>query len=93
MTDPHLTSPLTDSGAVDHEILRYKAVDGIDVAENPFDWWKLNERNYKVLANIARRMLCIPATSVRSERLFNIAGGNVDKKRLHFIPKMSIAFF
>ena len=27
------SSPLTDSGAVDHEILRYKAVNGIDVAE------------------------------------------------------------
>ena len=48
---------------------------------NPFSWWKLNQTNYPKLSTLARRVLCSPATSVPSERVFSIAGGTVSKLR------------
>ena len=48
---------------------------------NPFDWWKVNSANFPKLAMLARRVLCSPATSVPSERVFSTAGGTVTKLR------------
>ena len=48
---------------------------------NPFDWWKVNCSNYPNLSKLARRVLCSPATSVPSERVFSTAGGTVSKSR------------
>jgi hypothetical protein len=41
---------------------------------NPLEWWKGNEKQYPLLARVARKVLAIPATSASSERVFSAAG-------------------
>ena len=48
---------------------------------NPLNWWELSETRYPKLAILAKRYLCIPATSIPSERVFSVAGQTVSKLR------------
>lgn len=47
----------------------------------PLQWWKNNENKYPRLTKYAKRYLCVPATSVPSERSFSNAGNIVNAKR------------
>jgi hAT family C-terminal dimerisation region/Domain of unknown function (DUF4413) len=47
----------------------------------PLDWWRENAHDFPHLAAMARDYLCVPATSVPSERLFSAAGHTVSKQR------------
>ena len=49
--------------------------------EDPLHWWKNNEPRYPLLANVARKYLCICATSTASERVFSTAGQVVSSRR------------
>jgi hypothetical protein len=42
--------------------------------DNIFEWWKNNKEKFPLLAEGAKILLCVPATSVSSERTFSIAG-------------------
>ena len=48
---------------------------------NPLEWWKLNSLCYKVLSCLATKYLCLPASSVPSERVFSCTGNIVNAKR------------
>jgi hypothetical protein len=54
---------------------------------DPFMWWKLRANRYPAVADMARRYLCIPATSASSERTFSTAGNIVTAKRNCLLPK------
>lgn len=43
----------------------------IPMTQSPFQWWSRNESRYPDLAGAARNLLCIPSTSVASERVFS----------------------
>lgn len=47
----------------------------------PLEWRKSNESKYPKIANIARRVLAVPATSVPSERIFSAVGLLINKLR------------
>ncbi len=48
---------------------------------DPLAWWKEHQLEFAHIARLARRLLCIPATSAPSERLFSTAGLTVSDKR------------
>ena len=56
-------------------------LDGAVIIMNPLLWWKANENRFKRLSIIARKLLCIQATSASSERLFSSAGLTIASKR------------
>lgn len=44
-------------------------------------WWKHNSTRYPVLSKLAKKYLCVSATSVPSERVFSSAGNIISTKR------------
>jgi hypothetical protein len=55
----------------------YSAETGVDIQS----FWRRNQETFPLLSHLARRILCIPASSLACERLFSHAGGIVTKKR------------
>ena len=48
---------------------------------NPAKWWKEDDSEFPLIAQIARRVLCMPATSAPSERIFSVAGLTISNAR------------
>ncbi|XP_022227882.2 zinc finger BED domain-containing protein 4-like [Drosophila obscura] len=55
---------------------------------NPLEYWKSNESDMPALANVARKALCVPATSTESERMFSKAGQTISDRRSALKPKI-----
>ena len=71
---------------VESEVNRYFS----EIAErktSPLSWWKERQNSYPILAQLARKYLAIPASSVPSERIFSLAGNLVTKKRVQLSPE------
>ena len=72
---------------ITEKISAYKAESKIGQADDhPLLWWKANECRFKSLAVIARKWLCLQASSVSAERLFSSAGEVVSRKRASLAP-------
>ncbi|XP_030235456.1 zinc finger BED domain-containing protein 1-like [Gadus morhua] len=73
-TSPGPTTPTASSmqleQALEAELNSYLLSPTIDSEADPLAWWKLHQVTYSKLSKLARRYLCIPATSSPSERLF-----------------------
>uniref|UniRef100_A0A3Q1BI66 BED-type domain-containing protein n=1 Tax=Amphiprion ocellaris TaxID=80972 RepID=A0A3Q1BI66_AMPOC len=63
------------------EVNRYREETHIPLSENPLHWWKVHAGAFPLLARQAKRYLCVPGTSVPSERVFSAAGDIVTAKR------------
>ncbi|KAJ8333934.1 hypothetical protein SKAU_G00412530 [Synaphobranchus kaupii] len=73
---------LTEDQKNKQEMAMYKREAPLPADSNPLQWWKTSGSvRYHHLAQLAHRYLCIPGTSVRSERVFSTAGNIVKKKR------------
>ena len=61
----------------------YESQDYLHIREDPLQWWKSNKSHsaLKELLPVARKVLCIPATSCPSEHLFSKAGELISQKR------------
>ena len=51
-------------------------------------WWALHETTYPHVARLARKYLCVSATSVPSERVFSKAGDIVSNERARMSPSL-----
>jgi hypothetical protein len=90
-------TPESLEGSVDKEIKEYKKVAVTDSQRcrdgtnnkgetiwkwrNPLSWWRDNSATFPLLAKLARRKLCVQATSAASERVFSTAGRIVSGDR------------
>ena len=69
----------TADKAIEDELAQY-FTDKVAACDcHPLHWWKQNEFRFPHLAKVVRSILCIPATSTPSERLFSTAGLMVTK--------------
>jgi hypothetical protein len=50
-------------------------------------WWRENEKVFPNVAKVARRLLCVPASSAASERSFSVAGLTVSQRRAALDPE------
>jgi hypothetical protein len=75
------------SELVQLELAKYRSQKPIPLKDNPLEWWKQNEQYYPMLARMAKRLLCVPATSVPSERVFSTAGDIVTATRAQLKAK------
>lgn len=74
-------APKSASTRAEEELNKYLAVPALSLSEEPLHWWKSNERDFPLLARLAKRYLCIPGTSVAAERVFSTAGDVVTAQR------------
>ena len=56
---------------------------------NPLLWWKKQIGCFPNLAHVAKKYLCVGATSVSSERMFSKSGNILNKKRNKTSPRMA----
>eukprot|EP00698_Gefionella_okellyi_P024388 TRINITY_DN8586_c0_g1_i2.p1 TRINITY_DN8586_c0_g1~~TRINITY_DN8586_c0_g1_i2.p1 ORF type:complete len:653 (-),score=106.21 TRINITY_DN8586_c0_g1_i2:756-2714(-) len=56
------------------EVRRYQSEGVIGIEDCPIKWWHDNSASYPLLSHIAKKYLCIVATSAPSERMFSTAG-------------------
>ncbi|XP_059379463.1 E3 SUMO-protein ligase ZBED1-like [Carassius carassius] len=85
---------LTDEQKVESEMTIYLQEMAIDGEEDPLTWWKTNEIRFPFMARLARKYLCICATSTPSERVFSTAGSVVTPIRSLLKPdKVSMLVF
>jgi hypothetical protein len=80
-----------DDDLIRQELTRYRAAEPMVPRENdqwndPLVWWRVNHHTYPNLAKLARKYLCIPATSAPSERVFSQAGLTIANARARLLP-------
>jgi hypothetical protein len=78
----------TNAEEGDDEVSRYVKLRDIRVKDDPMEWWLNNKSSFPTLAQLARKYLSIPATSVPSERLFSDAGNHISAKRTRLLPDL-----
>ena len=57
---------------------------------DPLVWWRNHKAMFPILSKLARRILCIPATSASSERLFSTAGLTIANDRASLLPDNAV---
>ncbi|XP_070583142.1 LOW QUALITY PROTEIN: E3 SUMO-protein ligase ZBED1-like [Erythrolamprus reginae] len=57
------------------------------LAQEPLQWWKIHHTQYPLLAQAARKILGVPATSVPASWLFSSTGDAIHSKRQALTPE------
>lgn len=78
---PKLKNPRPILQKIEDEVHRYTDLEPISLMLDPLLWWKSHESILPLLSRKARQLLCIPATSVPSERVFSTAGDILSAQR------------
>lgn len=83
---------ITPETKVQREIDRYvdAPLDVASMTKNDFsvlNWWKDNSGMFPLMSQLAKKFLCIPASSTPSERVFSLAGNIVTQKRSMLLPE------
>ena len=78
---------LTQTEKIQQEISQYCSHPKLGINESPLLWWKVEHARFSNLTPLARKYLCICATSVPSERVFSCSGHIVSDKRSMLKPE------
>ncbi len=73
--------------SVSMELQSYLFLSNADSVVDPLVWWKAHKEQYPRLCSLARKYLCIPATSSPSERVFSTGGNIVSCRRSALKPQ------
>ena len=68
------------------ELTRYLQEQPNETTDDPLVWWRGNQARFPMLSRIARKYMCICATSTPSERVFSAAGNVVTPLRSSLKP-------
>lgn len=71
---------------IETELSAYLQSVDADSESDPLQWWKTHEEMFPNLKNVAKKYLCVPATSSPSERLFSTSGNIVTCHRAALKP-------
>uniref|UniRef100_A0A9J8CLF4 BED-type domain-containing protein n=1 Tax=Cyprinus carpio carpio TaxID=630221 RepID=A0A9J8CLF4_CYPCA len=82
---PSQMAPLSNRESIEKELSLYLLMEAGSDTE-PLEWWKRNEVHFPLVAKLARKYLCIPATSSPSERAFSASGNIVSCQRSALKP-------
>lgn len=82
----HTSQPEGTRERIKNEIEKYEKAPQADSDSNPLDWWRMYAETYPNLAKMARKYLCICASSSPSERVFSKSGHIVSKRRCSLKP-------
>ncbi|XP_065643951.1 uncharacterized protein LOC136075277 [Hydra vulgaris] len=77
----------TEGPPITVEWARFRETTVIDSKVNVLNWWRTHRREMPILAGLARKYYCLPASSASSERAFSEAGQVVHEKRCRLSPK------
>ena len=69
-----------------NEIDQYKAMPSLRSGENPILFWQTYSAALPLLSNLACKYMCIPGSSVASERIFSLAGSTICQQRASLDP-------
>lgn len=70
------------SKSLDVQIQEYRTMKlELSSQQNILQWWNSNSSQFPALSNLARFVLCIPATSAPSERAFSLCGRILEERR------------
>ncbi|XP_038064087.1 E3 SUMO-protein ligase ZBED1-like [Patiria miniata] len=72
---------------VERELERYLLVEVVGGDTSPLIWWREHQSSFPLLAKLAKKYLCICATSSPSERVFSTAGNVVTPQRSLLKPE------
>lgn len=85
-TDQAAGHPLQEDQVIALEVQSYFQTETIDPEKDPLTWWRDAKAIYPHISNLARKYLCIPATSSSSERVFSTSGNIVTCLRASLKP-------
>ncbi|XP_061571822.1 E3 SUMO-protein ligase ZBED1-like [Cololabis saira] len=71
---------------IEKELSAYLQSEIVDSEANPLQWWNNHEEMFPNLKNVAKKYLCVPATSSPSERVFSTSGNIVTCHRASLKP-------
>ena len=71
---------------VRNELHSYTISPKLDFEEDPLQWWRMHSTEYPCLSRLAKKYLCVCATSSPSERLFSTSGNIVTPNRCSMKP-------
>ena len=77
----------TPTQNVKREIIQYESSSKADPDKNPLEWWKIHNSDFMILSKLAKKYLCVMASSAPSERVFSTCGLTITNKRTLLKPE------
>ncbi|ETE68899.1 putative histone-lysine N-methyltransferase PRDM7, partial [Ophiophagus hannah] len=71
----------------EQEIASFQMSKASTLTQDPLQWWKIHHTEYPLLAQAARKLLGVPATSVPANWLFSSTGNAIHTKRQALTPE------